>query len=119
MSASNLELVRHMLIESEFILKHVQGKSKDEVLNDEVLCRAIIRSLEIIGEAAKKIDEELKSLYPHIEWKKITGTRDKLIHDYFGIDYDIVYDIIENKIPDLDYFLREIISENTGDNPNF
>lgn len=55
MSASNLELVRHMLIESEFILKHVQGKSKDEVLNDEVLCRALVRSLEIIGEAAKKI----------------------------------------------------------------
>ena len=112
MSASNLELVRHMLIESEFILNHVQGKSKDEVLNDEVLCRALVRSLEIIGEAAKKIDDEFKAAHPHIEWRKMVGTRDKLIHDYFGIDYDIVYDIIENKIPDLDYFLREIISEN-------
>lgn len=119
MSASNLELVRHMVIESEFILKHVQGKSKDEVLNDEVLCRAIVRSLEIIGEAAKKIDDEFKSEYPHIEWKKMAGTRDKLIHDYFGIDYDIVYDIIEKKLPDLDYFLREIISENKGDLLNF
>jgi uncharacterized protein with HEPN domain len=45
----------------------------------------------------------------------MAGTRDKLIHDYFGIDYDIVYDIIENKIPDLDCFLREIISESKGD----
>lgn len=115
MSASNLELVRHVLIETEFILKHTQGKSKSEVLNDEVLCRAIIRSLEIIGEASKKIDEEFKSDYPYIEWKKMAGTRDKFIHDYFGIDYDIVYDVIENKIPDLDYFLKEIISENTGD----
>lgn len=44
----------------------------------------------------------------------MAGTRDKLIHDYFGIDYDIVYDVIENKIPDLDFFLREIISENEG-----
>jgi uncharacterized protein with HEPN domain len=99
-----------MLIESEFILQHVQGKSKNEVLSDEVLCRALIRSLEIIGEAAKKIDEEFKSDYPQIEWKKMAGTRDKLIHHYFGIDYDIVFDIVENKISDMAEFLREIIS---------
>jgi uncharacterized protein with HEPN domain len=99
-----------MLIESEFILEHVQGKSKNEVLSDEVLCRALVRSLEIIGEAAKKIDEEFKSDYPQIEWKKMAGTRDKLIHHYFGIDYDIVFDIVENKIPDIAEFLREIIS---------
>ncbi len=109
MSASNFELVRHMLIESEFIIEHVQGKSKNEVLSDEVLCRALVRSLEIIGEAAKKIDEEFKSDYPQIEWKKMAGTRDKLIHHYFGIDYDIVFDIVENKIPDMVDFLREII----------
>ena len=88
MSASNLELVRHILIETNFILQHVDGKTKDKVINDEVLCRAIIRSIEIIGEASKKIDEEFKSDHPHIEWKKMAGTRDKLIHDYFGIDYD-------------------------------
>ena len=110
MSASNFELVRHMLIECEFILQHVQGKSKNEVLSDEVLCRALVRSLEIIGEAAKKIDEEFKLDYPQIEWKKMAGTRDKLIHHYFGIDYDIVFDIVENKIPDIADFLREIIS---------
>ena len=81
MSASNLELVRHMLVESEFILKHTQGKSKFEVFNNEVLCRAIVRSLEIIGEASKKIDGEFKSYHPYIEWKKMAGTRDKLIHD--------------------------------------
>ena len=110
MSASNIELVRHMLVESEFILQHIQGKSKNEVLSDEVLCRALVRSLEIIGEAAKKIDEEFKLDYPQIEWKKMAGTRDKLIHHYFGIDYDIVFDIIEKKIPDMADFLREIIS---------
>jgi len=99
-----------MLIESEFILEYVQGKSKNEVLSDEVLCRALVRSLEIIGEAAKKIDEEFKSDYPQIEWKKMAGTRDKLIHHYFGIDYDIVFDIIEKNIPDMADFLREIIS---------
>jgi len=84
-------------------------ETKDEVIHDEVLCRAIVRSIEVIGEASKKIDQEFKSDHPHIEWKKMAGTRDKLIHDYFGIDYDIVWDIIENKIPDLDHFLKQLV----------
>lgn len=109
MLASNLELVQHILVETAFILNHTGNKTKDEVINDEVLCRAVVRSIEIIGEASKKIDNEFKSIHHHIEWKKIAGTRDKLIHDYFGIDYDIVWDILENKIPDLDHFLRQII----------
>ena len=109
MSASNLELVRHILVETTFILQHTEHKSKEEVINDEVLCRAIVRSLKIIGEATKKLDDEFKSDHHHIEWKKIAGTRNKLIHDYFGIDYDIVWDIIETKIGDLDYFLKELV----------
>jgi len=109
MSASNLELIRHILVETAFILQHTANKSKDEFVTDEVLCRAVVRSLEIIGEATKKLDDEFKSVHHHIEWKKIAGTRDKLIHDYFGIDYDIVWDIIETKIQDLDYFLRQLV----------
>ena len=109
MLASNLELVQHILVETTFILNHIENKSKDKFLNDQVLCRAVVRSIEIFGEASKKLDDEFKSIHHHIEWKKIAGTRDKLIHDYFGIDYDIVWDILENKIPDLDYFLRQLI----------
>ena len=109
MSTSNIELVQHILVETTFILQHTATKSKDQVINDEVLCRAVVRSIEIIGEASKKIDDEFKSIHDHIEWKKISGTRDKLIHDYFGIDYDIVWDIIENKIPDLDHFLKQLV----------
>ncbi len=108
MLASNIELVQHILVETSFILQHTNKKSKADVVNDEVLCRAVVRSLEIIGEAAKKLDEEFKSTNSHIEWKKLAGTRDKLIHDYFGIDYDSVWDIIETKIQDLDYFMRQI-----------
>lgn len=106
---SNLELVKHILAETTFILNHTKSKTKDEFINDEVLHRAVVRSLEIIGEASKKLDDEFKTIHNHIEWKKIAGTRDKLIHDYFGIDYDIVWDIIETKIPDLDYFLRQLV----------
>ena len=111
MLASNLELVRHILVETSFIIQHTKDKSKNEVIDDEVLCRAVVRSIEIIGEAAKKLDDEFKSIHYHIEWRKIAGTRDKLIHDYFGIDYDIVWDIIDTKIQDLDHFLNQLLSE--------
>jgi uncharacterized protein with HEPN domain len=100
MSASNLELVRHILVETTFILQHTEQKSKEEFINDEVLCRAVVRSLEIIGEATKKLDDEFKSIHNHIEWKKIAGTRDKLIHDYsalitilFGISLKLKFTI--------------------------
>ncbi len=59
----------------------------------------MIRNLEVIGEAVKKIPEEIRTQYPAVEWKKIGGVRDILIHEYFGIDVEIVWDIIQNKLP--------------------
>ena len=97
----NKELLRHILDETNFVLKNTSGKSKEEILNDDVLIRAVVRSLEIIGEATKKIHPDFKLLHPSVSWKEMAGTRDKLIHDYFGVDYDIVWDIIENNLPDL------------------
>ncbi|MGN6510778.1 MAG: HepT-like ribonuclease domain-containing protein [Chitinophaga sp.] len=111
MLASNLELLHHIQDEVNFILDATSGKDKTSVINDPVLSRAIIRSLEIIGEAAKKIDDEFKGQFPHIEWKKMAGTRDKLIHDYFGVDYDIVWSIIHDKLYNLKEFLDNIFSE--------
>jgi len=112
MSASNLELLRHIQDEVNFVLNTTDNKKKDKVINDAILCRALVRSLEIIGEAAKKLDEEFKAKYPHVEWKKMAGTRDRLIHDYFGVDYDIVWDIIQTKLPDLQYYIIDILKEN-------
>ena len=66
---------------------------------DEILQRAFTRSISIIGEASKKLPAEFKEKYPDIEWKSMTGMRDKLIHDYFGIDYEMVWDVAVNKIP--------------------
>ena len=106
---SNIELLHHIFDEADFILSSSKNKTKEDVVNDPVLSRAIIRSMEIIGEASKKIDPEFKSGYPYIEWKKMAGTRDKLIHDYFGVDNDLLWDIIENKLPDLKDNVEEII----------
>lgn len=111
MYTGNRELLKHIFDEIIFVLHYTADKTKEQVLNDEVLCRAVVRSIEIIGEATKKLDEDFKTQNPHIEWKKIARTRDKLIHDYFGIDYDIVWDIVTAKLPGLKDHLEDIIGQ--------
>jgi uncharacterized protein with HEPN domain len=112
MLPSNIELLKHILDELNFVLSKTNGKDKLQVIDDPTLSRAIIRSLEIIGEASSKLDLSFKALYPHIEWRKISDTRNRLIHNYFGVDYDIVWDIIISKLPHLQNDILKIINEN-------
>jgi len=114
MFPSNIELLKHILEETSFILDSTNKKRKEDVINDPILSRALIRSLEIIGEASNKVDPDFKTLHPNVEWRKMAGTRNRLIHDYFGIDYDIVWDIIISKLPELKNNIDKIISENTN-----
>lgn len=73
--------------------------------------RAYVRSIEVIGEAVKKLPDTLRNKYTEIEWRSIAGMRDRLIHNYFGVDYDIVWDVITNKVPQLDAEIRKIIEQ--------
>lgn len=111
MLQSNLELLKHITEEISFILENTAGKEKDIVVEDPVLSRAIVRSLEIIGEASNQLDPDFKADHPEIEWRKIVNTRNRLIHVYFGVDYDIVWDIITNKLHELLDFAEQIIEE--------
>ena len=114
MSPSLLDFLRHIEHECEFILRVSKGKSRDEIIDDELLNKGIVRGLEIIGEATKKLDDDFKIQYPHIEWKKIARARDFMIHHYFGIDYNIVWDIINDKIPSLHEYIKQIIKEQSA-----
>ena len=68
---------------------------------DETLRRAFVRSLEIVGEAAKKVPEDFRAEHPAVEWRAMAGMRDRLIHDYFGVDYELVWDVVQKRIPEL------------------
>lgn len=101
MSKEPLDYVRHILDECNFILLVCGHLTKDKFVNDETLKRAITRSLEIIGEATKNIPAEFKYKWNTVQWKNMAGMRDRLIHDYHGVNYSIVWDVVKNKIPEL------------------
>ena len=73
--------------------------------------RAFVRSIEIMGEAVKQIPQSICQEHPEIEWRAMTGMRDRSIHGYFGVDYDIVWDVVTNKIPGLTETIRQMLDE--------
>ena len=96
----------------DFIISHKKESYESTLLDDLVLRYAIERQLEIIGEAVGFLSEDLKLKYVETEWNKIKQFRNFLAHEYFGIDYSLVWDIIENKIPALQTTISTIINDN-------
>ncbi|MBV6655133.1 MAG: DUF86 domain-containing protein [Mameliella sp.] len=112
MSKSPLDYLYHILDECNFVASVITEKTiKDDLLDDETLKRAVVRSLEIIGEATKKIPADFKAKWPVISWRNMAGMRDKLIHDYMGVNYSIVWDVVKNIVPVLREQIEEIIKE--------
>ncbi len=111
MSKGPVEYIKHIADECSYIISVTKNLSKDEFLDDETLKRAVVRSLEIIGEAAKKISADFKVKWNSIQWKNMAGMRDRLIHDYIGINYSIVWDVAKNKIPELNDQIRQVLSK--------
>ena len=109
MSFEPREYLRHILAEADYLIGRSSGLSPESLEADETLRRAFARSLEVIGEAAKKLPDEYRARHPQVEWRAMTGMRDRLIHAYFGVDCMLVWDVVMHKIPKLRRQISEIL----------
>jgi uncharacterized protein with HEPN domain len=100
--------LQHILDEIEYLQSLRDTITFEELTTNITTEHAITRALEIIGEASKNVPDTVKKEYPDIPWKFMAGLRDKIIHGYFAINYDIVWDVIQHKLPDLEPQIRAI-----------
>ena len=105
----NLVYLRHIFDAISQVEEYLTKIGYEEFTKNRMIQDAVIREIEIMGEATKRLTEEIKEIYSDIPWKKIAGTRDKLIHDYFGVDIDAVWDTASKDLPDLKKQIKEII----------
>ena len=102
-------LLLDILIAAHRALKYMQGVSRNDFESNEMLQDAVTRPLEIIGEAAGQVSEEYQEAHTNIPWHKMIGMRNRLIHEYFRVNYGAVWDTVRNDLPDLIQLLEEII----------
>ena len=105
---SNIFLI-HILESIGWIEKEIKDVSKDKFIQNVPTQDIVIRRLEIIGEATKNLPSDFKKRYPDIPWKKIAGLRDKLIHGYFGIDLELIWEIVKKDLPPFKEQIEKII----------
>lgn len=104
----DLAYIEHILLSILRIKNYTKDISKNDFEKNEMIQDAVIRNIEIIGEATKNISKNLKSTYHEIPWREMAGMRDKLIHDYMGVDVDVIWKTIETDIPYLEALLKKI-----------
>jgi uncharacterized protein with HEPN domain len=111
MRRNYLFYIQDILTSIDNIQSYVGQLSYQELINERMRLDAIIRNFEIIGEAASRIPHEIRGNNPSIEWRKISDFRNVLAHEYFGIDYEIMWEIIDKKLPDLKRSIQLILGE--------
>ncbi len=107
-----LLLLDDMLQSAQKIKRYTKDIDYDSFLNDDKTIDAVVRNFEIIGEAANRVDPDFRDSNPEIEWRRIRGFRNRIVHDYFGIDYEIVWSIIETYLDELIDWLETVIDDN-------
>jgi uncharacterized protein with HEPN domain len=110
MSNRNVALLLNDIIESgEKILHYIQGLSYEQFLNDDKTIDAVIRNFEIIGEAANRLPDDFKEKHQEIDWYRIKGFRNRIVHHYFGIDYSILWQIKETFLPGMLSAIKQLV----------
>lgn len=111
MKRDELVYLKHILDAISEIEKYIQGVNHEKFLADSMIQNAIIRQIEIIGEATRRLSAEFRQKYKDVPWKEITGMRDKLIHDYFGVDLEAVWDTATKDISVLKDEVQSILEQ--------
>lgn len=95
------------------VASYIEGVTRDEFETDQMRLDAVIRNLQIIGEAIKKIPDSIQKRYPNIPWQEIAGLRNRVTHVYFDVDINIIWDVVHSELPVLKTQIQEIIRERT------
>jgi len=111
MKRDNRIYLDHILECTKRISQYMAGKTKEEFLADSLTQDAVTRQLEIIGEATKKISMELRNANSDIPWSDMAGMRDVIIHEYFDVDFDIVYDTVTQRVPELQVKVEQLLNK--------
>jgi uncharacterized protein with HEPN domain len=106
---SNRVFLSHILAEANFLIERTRTLSLNEFAADDVITRACTRSVEIIGEAVKNLSPEFRKAHGHVDWQRIAGMRDRLIHGYFDVDQTILWDVIQHRVPELKQHVEELL----------
>ena len=111
MSRSEIEYLRHIRDEARYLVEASREVSWKEFADGETLKRAFVRSIEGVGEATKNLSIEVRDRHPEVQWRAMAGMRDRLIHGYFGVDYEIVWEVATEKAPALNDAISTILDE--------
>ncbi len=114
MNPTTRVFLEHILESSQIIQEYVRGTTKQGFLTSMQAQDAVIRRLEIIGEAVKNLPPEFRAEHPEVPWRQIAGLRDVLIHHYMSVDYDLTWTITQKDIPELERQIKRILDESEG-----
>ena len=108
----NYDLYLQDIVEAtDRIASYIEGATRDEFEADQMRIDAVIRNLGIIGEAVKNIPDSIRERYPSVAWHNIAGLRNRVIHVYFNVDMDIIWDVVQSKLPPLRTQIQQLIKE--------